>query len=615
MAILRLNDVMYSPGLEPLLEHVTLQINRGDRVALIGPNGSGKTTLTGLLTGTIAADHGDRHQLRGAQIASMAQMEAPRPGVSVRAYVDAGLALWSELRAAYEQALTSMTEAPEDEQAQRNYGEAESRFLLAGGHAFEARRDAALNRLNLGHLLDREACTLSGGERHRSQLARLLLTPADLWILDEPTNHLDEASIGWLIDLLGRASNAWLVISHDRQVLGGPVQTIWELDQHSVQVYRGPLELFHSDRAMRSETLHAEWKAYRTEREGLEAFVRKYKAGQKTKQASARQTRLDKLTPPPTPPTPNRPLRIRFDDVMRSGDQVLRTEGLVIGPGFDLLDVGDLLLRRGDRVALVGANGCGKSTLLRTLAETLPMRSGSITLGVKVLRGFGDQHLDLLDDDLQTVEWLQKNTDADGQRLLDLAGFFGFQGELRERPIAALSGGERVRLAMVHLLLSQHNLLILDEPTNHLDLPCRVGLEQALIAFPGTVLFTSHDRTFCDAVATRCWSIADGRLSEGAPQRPEPARKGPSERPASAGAQRHAERKARAAQQRKADKLAQQVENLQLEIEAAERALNEGDQGEDWEALSARQAAIEALRLSCAELEERWLSLATDLEA
>jgi ATP-binding cassette subfamily F protein 3 len=613
MAILRLNQVAYSPGLEPLLSDLTLQVNRRDRIALIGPNGSGKTTLTGLLTGRVAPDRGERHQLRGAQIASMAQMEEPGPGVSVRAYVDSGLANWNALREAYETALAQMTEAAADEAAQSAYGEAESRFLLAGGHAFSARRDAALNRLNLGHLLDREARTLSGGERHRAQLARLLLSPADLWILDEPTNHLDETSIAWLIDLLGRAPNAWLVITHDRQVLGGPAETIWELDQNSVQVYRGPLELFHRDRVARTDTLIAEWKAYRTERGSLEAFVRKYKAGQKTKQASARQTRLDKLIAPPTPPTPDRPLRIRFDDVIRSGELVLRAEGLRIGPGFDLLDVGDLQIRRRDRVALVGANGCGKSTLLRTLAETLPARAGSLTLGVKVLRGFGDQHLELLDDSLETVEWLQKNTDAEGQRILDLAGFFGFQGEMRERPIGALSGGERVRLAMVHLLLSRHNFLILDEPTNHLDLPCRIGLEQALIAFPGTVLFTSHDRAFCDAVATRVWALNEGQLSEGKVA-PAGAPSAVESRPQSAGAQRHAERKAEAANQRKADRLAEQVEAFHAEILAAEADLNATSESDDWERLAARQAAIEALRQTCAEAEERWLTLATDLE-
>lgn len=613
--LLKLEKIDFRYGEAALLRDLSATIGKSDHIALVGPNGCGKSTLIKILCANTAADSGTVSCAKGLRFMSLEQVAPPQGEETVRSYVSRGLETWRALERRYNEALASLETQPDSDEALTEFGEAESEFTLQGGHAFPARLDAALTHLGLSDSAESPAHELSGGQRHRCRLARLLLTPSDLWILDEPTNHLDDEGIDWLIQLLGKCRHAWLVVSHDRHLLESAAQRIWELDYGRIESYAGPYSTYLKQRSERRRIMQIALDTYKEDAERLQAFVTKWRAGTRSKQASSRARALEKLVRPPKPPSARRSLPINFSQVPRSAEEVLNIRDLSAGFEQPLVAPFSTQVRRGERIVVKGANGCGKTTLLRTMIGDLPALGGECLPGVKVQMAMLGQQVDAVLGSQLAGEWLENHVPIERiQQARNLAGGLGLDRETLARSCEQLSGGERMRLALSSLLLRDLNVLILDEPTNHLDLAAREGLEEALVSYPGTLFIVSHDRAFCERIGNRWWYLRGGRLEEAdgvrltteeAQNEPQKQRKGSVIRE-----QMKARRRAEAKCQKKEkelDILAQTLAQSEIDLAAPEMQ-------SDWEALGDLQDKHASLLADQGQAEEAWMALCAELE-
>jgi ATP-binding cassette subfamily F protein 3 len=506
--LFRLAEVTKSYGAQEVLRGVTFQFNPGEHVGLVGRNGAGKTTLLRLIMGAETPDNGEIERLRGFRYGALAQHVDFIGGMTV---MDAALEVFEKLRALEEKMRDlehAMTENSGDEldRVMHDYSEAQQAYEQEGGFSYHSRAETVL--LGLGFTKDefgKRAESLSGGEKNRLGLARLLLLEPDILLLDEPTNHLDVEAVEWLEDFLSGYKSAYLIISHDRFFLDHTVNRVLDLENGRVESYRGNYSDYLIEREERREQRR---RAYREQQEMIartEEFIRRNLAGQKTKQAKSRRNfleRMDRLENVGDLETAN----FKLKPTARTGDQVLLLDKLAIGfPGKTLASGLSLLLRRGERLGIIGGNGVGKTTLLRTLLGEQKPLDGDWRWGSGVNVGYYDQRLQIVDDRNTVIEELRdvaSSAVADGE-LRGFLGRFLFTGDDVFKPVSALSGGEKGRLALAKLIYSRVNLLILDEPTNHLDIASREALEDALNDFDGAIITVSHDRYFLDRVATR----------------------------------------------------------------------------------------------------------------
>jgi len=506
--LFRLADVTKSYGAQEVLRGVTFQINPGEHVGLVGCNGAGKTTLLRLIMGVETPDSGGIERLRGFRYGALAQQVDFRGEQSV---IDSALDVFENLRALeskmreLEQAMTERSGADLD-RVMHEYSEAQHAYDREGGFSYHARAEAVL--LGLGFTKDefgKRAEELSGGEKNRLGLARLLLGEPDILLLDEPTNHLDVEAVEWLEEFLSGYKSAYLIISHDRFFLDHTVNRVLDLENGRVESYRGNYSDYLVEKEERREQRR---RAYREQQEMIartEEFIRRNLAGQKTKQAKSRRNfleRMERLENVGDVDTAN----FKLKPAARAGDQVLALDKLAIGfPAKTLASDLSLLLRRGERLGIIGGNGVGKTTLLRTiLGEQRPI-DGDLRWGAGVNIGYYDQRLMTLDERNTVIEELRgvaSSVVTDGE-LRGFLGRFLFTGDDVFKPVGALSGGEKGRLALAKLIYSRVNTLLLDEPTNHLDIASREALEDALNEFDGTIITVSHDRYFLDRVATQ----------------------------------------------------------------------------------------------------------------
>lgn len=517
MTVLQVADVGFGYGQNRLFEGVTFSLSRGERAALVAPNGAGKSTLLRIIAREMAPDEGSVVVRRGARVAYVRQShELPKEGT----VFDAFLSAFDELHALRQQLDQATHEAASGTaEALEQLGALTDRYHLAGGDELERRIHMLAEHLGFSEAdMARPLTSLSGGERGRLYLGSSLAIEPDLVLLDEPTNHLDIETIAWLEKYLAGLSSAMLVISHDRAFLDALCPITMELGSRSFRVY--PLaysaySIAREEDLERERELAARQEAFVSK---TEDFIRRNIAGQKTKQAQSRRKMLDKLE------TVERPediwaraekVAFRFVQAPRSGDIVLdaRSLGAERG-GRRLFDGLDLLVRRGERIGVVGPNGCGKSTLLGLLAgRSVHDDDGEVRRGTNLCEGYFDQHLGSLDPMKTAVEEVRS---VRGDMNIDVArqylARFRFYGDDTLRRVDGFSGGERSRLALAKLLLEPRNLLFLDEPTNHLDIPAAEILEEALVGFEGTVLLVSHDRRFLEAVTTRIVAFVDGRI-------------------------------------------------------------------------------------------------------
>jgi len=519
----RLERVHKSFGTKTVLTGATWQHDPGRVVGLVGRNGAGKSTLLRIVPGQIEPDEGRVLLAGGTTFASLEQAVEPEGDEPLRDFVaraQEGLrGLEGEMRR-LEEAIASASASGAGEAVEPLLAEHDAireRFERNGGWEADARVERVLLGVGLPReTWDRPVGELSGGQKHRAQIARLLLGEASVLLLDEPTNHLDLAGLEfletWLVERKAAAAQAALVVSHDRRFLNAVADRIVEVSHGQLEEYPGDYEAYRRLKAERDRVRAKAAEEQRKLVERTEDFIRRNIAGQKTKQAQARRKMLAKLERVEAPREDANEVTFRFEEARVSGDRVLELKGLV--PGYPetgpLLSPVSFLLRRGERIALWGPNGCGKTTLLKTVARLLPPIAGSAVPGTGVIVGYYDQEMRDLPSSWTVLDVVREldPTLLDGEAR-DFLALFDFRGDEVEQRVATLSGGEKGRLSLARIVFGGANLLLLDEPTNHLDLDSRERLEEALLDFEGTIVFVSHDRWFVDRIATHVLEVKE----------------------------------------------------------------------------------------------------------
>ena len=523
MSILTAHHVSKSYGAHDVLSDVTLALAHGQRAALVGPNGAGKTTLLHILAGMEDPSGGAVHRARGQTIGFLPQhadqeLSADTP---LRDLMRSVFAQLDRLAAHMHELEQAMADPAQHDEALGRYGKLAEQFEHAGGYTVETRIQQVLSGIGFDtEDWDKPVNILSGGQKTRALLARLILLDPDVLLLDEPTNHLDVSAVEWLEATLRDYRGALILVSHDRYFIDAVADTVWELQNGQLEGYRGN----YTDYLIQREERHEyHLKEYERQQEFIakeEDYIRRNIAGQNTRQAQGRRTRLERLKKSAElikRPETRRAMRFNLSTQPRSGDIVLRAQHLSVGYPDDhkpLLTCDQLFLYRNQRVAIWGPNGAGKSTFLKTVLGQLPPLSGEIALGASVKVGYYAQAHELLDPNDSVLNAILKVQSMPGSKARGLLGSYLFSGATIDKPIGALSGGERGRVALAVLSLQGANVLLLDEPTNHLDLDSQEVLQDALADFDGTLLLVTHDRYLVDALATHVWAIDDNRLVE-----------------------------------------------------------------------------------------------------
>ena len=513
MPLLSAVNLSKSYGPLDIFPEMSFSIPHRGRIGLVGANGVGKTTLLRVLIGEEEPSSGSIHRARGIRVGYLPQEST----------LESSRTLWAECLTVFQDLLEMQQELhnleetlaanPTSAELMASYGELQTRFDHAGGYEFESRARITLSGLGFNRLDEkRPVGQLSGGQRTRVLLAKLLLSEPDLLLLDEPTNHLDIAAVEWLESFFKDWHGAVLIVSHDRYFLDQVTTTTWEMTP-ALDEYRGNYTAYLTQREEHYQRRLLEYQAQQEFIEKEEEYIRRNLAGQNTRQAQGRRTRMERMLNEArlTPPIQRRTLRLHLVSSGRSGDLVLRTRGLGVGyadEGRPLFDVNDLTLIRGECAAIIGPNGAGKTTFLKTILEQIPPYAGETVLGASLKIGyFAQAHEGLhsqwtLMEEIQAVmpKWLPAET-------RDYLAKFLFTGDDVFKEVGLLSGGERGRLALACLALQGANLLLLDEPTNHLDLPSQEILQTILSQFQGTILLVSHDRYLIDALATQVWEV------------------------------------------------------------------------------------------------------------
>ena len=515
MPVVRVEALGIAYGATEVLSQVSFQVEAGQRVGIVGANGSGKSSVLRAIAGELSPSRGSVTLAPRVRVAHLPQEFEAGPHESV--YADAlhsrpeVMALRTEL-AELESRLAAASQEGAAVVLER-YGEAQHEYERLDGYAHDSRVAEVLDGVGLKTLEQQlEPRALSGGQRRRLALARLLLQDADLLLLDEPTNHLDLEAIEWLEEFLRTVRAAMLIVSHDRRFLERAAGDTLELQAGAAEWYPGNYRQYVRLRQERRALRQKEYEAQQEFVARTEEFIRRYKAGQRAREARGRQTRLDRLERL-QPPAPDQQIRIQLKATPTS-QLIFQSDGLRIGYGErQLLQVPAFSVGAGERIAVVGPNGSGKTSLLRVLMNQLRPQQGRVRTGPRVSTRYYDQHLADLDPNKTVVQELQDAFGLPEETLRTFLGRLLFSGDDAFKQIRSLSGGEKSRVALAKLMLDDAGLLLLDEPTNHLDIPAQEMLEQALDDYEGTIVFVSHDRYFIDAIASSVWVIEGGGLS------------------------------------------------------------------------------------------------------
>lgn len=512
MIIMQLNGLSKAYGAEDILTNIKLEVKSKDRIAIVGRNGSGKSTLLKIMAGELSYDTGEIIRPKGVNTGYLSQ----------HTDLDSEETIWNEMMNCFRHLLkqekelryleekmgeASSLSSAEYTQLLEEYDRKQQAFERNGGYTYEADIKSVLSGLSFDSFdYDTHINTLSGGQKTRLALGKLLLKKPDLLILDEPTNHLDIDTLSWLEGYLASYPGAIVIVSHDRYFLDKTVSIVYEISRHKMKKYHGTYTKFLEQRAQDYEKELKEYEKQQVEINKMEEFIqRNLVRASTTKRAQSRRRKLEKMERIEKPLGSEGSVSFSFDINRRSGNDVLKLEDL----SFQYKDDTDKLfhdlnlhVNRGDRMALIGPNGVGKTTLLKVILGRLDASSGVIQKGTNVQIGYYDQEQADLDSQKTVLDELWDGypqvNEADIRTVL---GNFLFSGEDVLKHVSSLSGGEKARLALAKLKMQNANLLILDEPTNHLDIDSKEVLEAALADFPGTIIFVSHDRYFINSIA------------------------------------------------------------------------------------------------------------------
>ena len=512
MILMTVQGVSKAFGMKSVLKDISLTLQQGARMGLIGVNGSGKSTLFRLIAGQMEPDEGTISLMRGTRVGMLTQEADIQSDLTVREELSRVFEPVREmerrLRALEEEMAQKHEDEAELDRLSREYARLTDRFEDAGGYEWPSRIQGVLAGLGFARgREDQPASVLSGGEKTRLCLARLLLTQPDLLMLDEPTNHLDLSSIQWLEDTLKKYRGTVLIISHDRYFMNSVCDCMAEISMRRLVQYEGNYDQFTVKRQADIERQIREYKLQQAEIARQQAIIQRYRMYNREKSiraAESREKRLEKMERLERP-VDEQHVRFSFEARRRTGDDVLKVHGLAKGfEGRRLFENFDLHLRAGDRVAIIGPNGVGKSTLLNIIARKLKADAGEVEFGANVDLGYYEQHQTGLDPEKDVLNELwDAFPRLDLDRVRSVLALFLFTGDDVYKKISMLSGGEKGRVSLCKLMLKRDNLLLLDEPTNHLDMDSREVLEGALEDFDGTILTVSHDRYFINRVADR----------------------------------------------------------------------------------------------------------------
>ena len=525
MVIASLQNVSKSFVMNQVLKDVTLTLQQGSRMGLVGVNGSGKSTLLKIIAGQLNADEGSVSIMRGASVSLLTQQADITGDGTVLEELSRVFDPLKEMETRLRQLEGQIADHHQDEQAlislNKEYARLTERFEREGGYEWPSRIQGVLAGLGFAKgRQNQSARLLSGGEKTRLCLARVLLKQSDLLMLDEPTNHLDLPSTAWLEEALKKYRGTVLIISHDRYFLNQVCDCMAELTMGRLTQYSGNYDAFA---AQREENLTRQMKEYKLQQAEIarhEAIIARYRSFNREKSIIAARSwekKLERIERDRIErPVSEQKVRFSFDTRRRSGDDALIVKDLAKGfEGRTLFEHFSLHLRAGDRVALIGPNGIGKTTLLRILVGQLKPDAGTLVYGANVDLGYYDQQQEGLHSEKTVMNevWDQFPRMEPGE-VRSVLALFLFTGEDVFQPIATLSGGERGRVALAELMLKKDNLLLLDEPTNHLDMDSREVLEHALDDFPGTILTVSHDRYFINRVCDRVVEMSGSSTQE-----------------------------------------------------------------------------------------------------
>ena len=619
------NGVTFGFSGETLFQNVKFSLNEGDRVGLIGGNGEGKTTLLRLILDEITPENGEIYRKNNAKFGYLPQNGGYS---SKRTVYEEMLAVFEEDRKAIETLRQIERQIAETDERSKEYAALVNRYEYLNkqisardSYNAEVRVRTVLNGMGFEKNYEQLVSTMSGGEKTRLKLCRLLLEEPDLLILDEPTNHLDVKTLFWLEEYLSSYKGALLIVSHDRYFLDKTVSGVWELENKTLSVFKGNYSKYKVLKAERNATLLKEYEKQQAERAHMQEYVdRNLVRASTTKMAQSRRRTLEKMELIEKPFTPPPPPRFSFQYADRPYEKILQVQNLTLYAGEKkLLDNTEMEITRGEKCALVGDNGTGKTTLMKELFKG---KNPAIKTGRFVKIAYFDQeNANLNGDNTVLAELWERHTLWEQTKVRKILAQAGLPAEDADKKVRMLSGGERAKLALAVFSCENGNVLFLDEPTNHLDLPARESLEESLKAFDGTILFISHDRYFINAVAGKIFEIENGKLTafagnyeqftehkrtqtENVERVPAPAK------PKETGGYRSKEERAKQARaQTRLKQIEKEIERLESEETALQEELSNPEVSANYALLSEKCKRIEEIHAEIDMLYEEYETL------
>jgi ATP-binding cassette subfamily F protein 3 len=521
MIVLSCNNVSKAYVVENVIENISFTVDDNEKVGLIGLNGAGKTTLFNILTQNLEPDSGEIYMAKGRKLGYLKQNTTIESNMSI---MEEMLTIFDEIIKLEEKLyhlsneISSFTEDDDPEELEDlmgTYSKLSEQFVESDGYGFKSTIKGVLKGLGFSEgEFDKPINILSGGQKSRVMLAKLLLEKADMLLLDEPTNHLDIEAISWLEKYIKDFKGAVIIISHDRYFLDNTVNRIFLMENKSLTAYNGNYSEFMKKRKIELEQATKQYDEYEKEIERQEEMIRRlhaYGSKRNIRQAFSRQKALDKIKKLDKPSVENRRVKLRFTPKIKSGRDVLSVNNVSMSfNSHQVLKNVNLNVYKGEKVGIIGPNGIGKSTLLKIIADIIKDYAGEVTLGHYVYIGYYDQEQTNLDNENTVIDEIwDENPTLNYYDIRKFLAQFLFNGDNMYKIIADLSGGEKGRLSLLKLMTSNANFLLMDEPTNHLDIDSKEVLEDSLINYEGTILVVSHDRYFLNKVVDKIYDLSE----------------------------------------------------------------------------------------------------------